>query len=255
MAAAGCLKTMTRIIESPISEESIVAIEGDIMSILEFVFLEEGIDYIEDALVTLNAYLFKVPKLSGPLWFFYQVIIYNLVGIPKDMWANLESLPIPEKQKKIMINIRNSDNYEMMERSMPVLRNFIQKCSILPTTEPQFEHFKANIIQLLFYLISEMYKKPPNEFNGELDITCCVALFIYLLENFQGRLQETVYTHIYEFCKINLNKYKSKMMKTLNAQLIGLLLWIVPTQTLTSAHKDGQLENFLKEMTAHQAKL
>ena len=36
---------------------------------------------------------------------------------------------------------------------MPVLRNYIQKSAALPTTEPMFENFKNNIIQLLFYLV------------------------------------------------------------------------------------------------------
>ena len=69
--------------ESPISTDVVVNIEQDIIEILEFVFVEDGIDYIEDALVVLNAYLFKLPKLSGRMWFFYQVVIYNMVGIPK----------------------------------------------------------------------------------------------------------------------------------------------------------------------------
>jgi len=59
----------------------------------------------------LNAYLFKVPKLSGKMWFFYQVVVYNMVGIPKDMWPTLDSLPIPEKEKRIMTSIRNNENY------------------------------------------------------------------------------------------------------------------------------------------------
>lgn len=59
LAAAGCLKTITRIIESPISQDTIIHIEPEVLSILEFVFVEEGFDYIEDSLVLLNAYLFK----------------------------------------------------------------------------------------------------------------------------------------------------------------------------------------------------
>lgn len=35
----------------------------------------------------LNAYLFKIKKMSGILWFFFQAVIYNMVGVPKDMWA------------------------------------------------------------------------------------------------------------------------------------------------------------------------
>ena len=45
------------------------------------------------------------------------------------------------------------------------------------------------------------------------------------------------------------------MMKVLNSQLMGLLLWIAPTQTLNSVHKDGQLDNLWKELMVHQAKL
>lgn len=78
-----------------------------------------------------------------------------------------------------MNSIRSSENTEMMERSMPVLRNYIQKSSV--NSETNQEILKASIIQLLFYLVSELYKRPPNDFNGELDLTCCTALLIYLL--------------------------------------------------------------------------
>ena len=132
---------------------------------------------------------------------------------------------------------------------MPVLRNYIQKSACLPQNQAQFEGFKANIIQLLFYLIGEMYKKPPNEFSGELDITCCSALLVYLLENYQRKLPQTVYNHVYELCKLNLTKFKSKMMRSLTSQLVGLLLWLAPTQVLTLAHKDNMLHSILKEIS------
>lgn len=254
LAAAGCLKTITRIIESPISQETITSVESDVLAIMEFVFVEEGFDYIEDALVLLNAYLFKAEKMGGRIWFFYQVVVYNMVGIPKDMWATLESLPIPEKEKRIMHSIRSNENYEMMERSMPVLRNYIQKSSVLPGNEPQIDGFKTNIIQLLFYLISEMYKKPPNEFSGELDLTCCAALLIYLLENYQKKLPEAIFTHIYEFSKINITKFKSKMIKSLTSQLLGMLLWLAPTHVLTLAHHDNLVPVLLKELVSYHHK-
>ncbi len=45
----------------------------------------------------------------------------------------------------------------MMEQSMPVLRNFIRKGSnvILQNQDA----FKTNLLQLLFYLVNEIYKK------------------------------------------------------------------------------------------------
>lgn len=53
-----------------------------------------------------------------------------MVGIPKAMWPNLEQLNMPPKHKNIMNSIRSAENTEMMERSMPVLRNYIQKSSV-----------------------------------------------------------------------------------------------------------------------------
>ena len=113
---------------------------------------------------------------------------------------------------------------------------------------------KASIIQLLFYLVSEMYKRPPNDFNGELDLTCCTALLIYLLENYQKRLPEQVYHHVYEFTKINLSKFKSKMMRALTSQLIAMLLWLAPAAALSLAHRDGLLATFLKELVGYHTK-
>jgi hypothetical protein len=47
------------------------------------------------------------------------------------MWPALDKLPLNEKQKNILKSIKNGNNFEMMELSMPVLRNFIQKGSKL----------------------------------------------------------------------------------------------------------------------------
>jgi len=108
-------------------------------------------------LVLLNSYLHKIETISPAIWFYYQVIVYNIVGIPKQLWDNIPNLPISEKQKSILNNIKNADNIEMMEQSMPVLRNFIRKGSnvIIGTVDA----FKTNLLQLLFYLVNEVYKK------------------------------------------------------------------------------------------------
>ena len=113
----------------------------------------------------LNAYLFKSQKMSGSIWFYYQVVVYNMVGIPKEMWAALEKLPLQEKQKNVLRSIRNGDNFEMMEQSMPVLRNYIQKTSVM-AQEANYEPIKDNLTDLLLYLINEMYKKGPSEISG-----------------------------------------------------------------------------------------
>ncbi len=45
----------------------------------------------------------------------------------------------------------------MMEQSMPVLRNFIRKGSNIILQNQ--DAFKTNLLQLLFYLVNEIYKK------------------------------------------------------------------------------------------------
>lgn len=46
LAAAGCIKTFTQLIDAPISQESIVALESEIILLCEFIFSSESIDYI-----------------------------------------------------------------------------------------------------------------------------------------------------------------------------------------------------------------
>lgn len=76
----------------------------------EFIFTVDGQDYIDDALFLLNAFLFKIQNISPRVWFFYQVVVYNIVGIPKEMWSIIDKLPVGEKDKKIFLAIKEGNN-------------------------------------------------------------------------------------------------------------------------------------------------
>jgi hypothetical protein len=129
LAAAGCLKTITRIIESSMPEEALSLLEAEIISLLEFIFLADGNDYIEDGLVLLNSYLFKIKKITSGLTFYYQAIVYIMVGIPKEMWSTIDTLPLSETQKAIMKMIKDGSSIEYIEQSTLVLRNYLQICA------------------------------------------------------------------------------------------------------------------------------
>ena len=77
---------------------------------------------------------------------------------------------------------------------------------------------------------------------------------MYLLENFQSKLIPNVYTNMWEFSKINVQKYKSKMLRVLNSQLLAMLLWVAPKHVLTLAHKDSLLPTLLRELTNYENK-
>lgn len=82
--------------------------EADVITLCEFIFSADETDYIEDILVLLNSYLHKIVTISPAIWFYYQVIVYNIVGIPKQLWDHIPNLPISEKQRSILNNIKNS---------------------------------------------------------------------------------------------------------------------------------------------------
>ncbi len=73
--------------------------QNDVVQLCYFIFTMSGIDYIEDLLVLLNSYLFKCSEIGAELWFFYQVMIYNITGIPKELMAQMEKAPLSEQQK------------------------------------------------------------------------------------------------------------------------------------------------------------
>jgi hypothetical protein len=44
----------------------------------------------------MRVYIDKIYKLTPPSWFFYQVIIYFVVGIPNELWNQMVNLPLPD---------------------------------------------------------------------------------------------------------------------------------------------------------------
>lgn len=53
----------------------------------------------------------------------------------------------------------------------------------------------------------------------------CTILMVYLVENNLKKWPESVINHIWEVAKYNLQKAKSNSLKSLNAQLLSVLLW------------------------------
>lgn len=54
-----------------------------------FVLCQESVDYSEDILGLLSVHIHKIDQISFSLWFFFQVVIYFIVGIPQEFWGQL----------------------------------------------------------------------------------------------------------------------------------------------------------------------
>ncbi len=75
------------------------------IALLNYAFSADGFDYIEDVLVLLSAYLHRVPFLTLPLWFYYHIVVYNLVGIPNQIRDNLNLADMTQEQKQVMKSV------------------------------------------------------------------------------------------------------------------------------------------------------
>lgn len=90
-------------------------------------FSGESEDYTIELMSLMNTYIFKSPSITQSLWFFFQVIIYFIVGLPQNLWGQIPNLPLSDGQKNILINLRGGNNLEYLENAVPVLRNYITK--------------------------------------------------------------------------------------------------------------------------------
>ena len=83
-------------------------LEDNVLEMCYFVLCQESVDYSEDILSLLNVHIYKINQVSFSLWFFFQVVIYFLVGIPQEFWGQLEKTNMPEKYKKLLMNLKES---------------------------------------------------------------------------------------------------------------------------------------------------
>ena len=127
LAAAGCLKTLSQIIETPLSVETRNELEPYFIKICVFLFSGNSEEYTQDLMSLMSTYLYKAHQITQNTWFFFQVVIYFIVGLPKNLWPQIPQLPISEHQKNILMNIRTGDNLEYLYCSVFVLRNYIVK--------------------------------------------------------------------------------------------------------------------------------
>lgn len=72
-----------------------------------------------------------------------------------------------------------SCNVESLSEVMLVLRNYISLdvSVLLKLNDP----FGVNLLELLFKMVEQIYKKGPSEFEGEVEMNNCTILMVYLL--------------------------------------------------------------------------
>jgi hypothetical protein len=103
-------------------------------------------------------------------------------------------------------------------------------------------------MQLMFEMVDNIYKKGPDEFDGEVEMNSCTVLMIYLIENNYQKLSNDVIRHVWQVAKFNFFKAKSKSLTSLNIQLTCVMLWSAPIPTLALIQEDNLLLNFLNRL-------
>ena len=91
----------------------------------------------------------------------------------------IDTLTIPDINKKNLYNLKSGCNIEALDSVMPVLRNFISGASgmLFQRNDP----FGGNLLQLLFETIDNIYQKGPTQYEGEVEMNGCTVLLVYLV--------------------------------------------------------------------------
>ncbi len=122
---------------------------------MNYIFQMNTIDYVGDALGLFSSYLQKVPHISDLLWFYYEVVVYNMVGIPESFRTQISTLTISDAQRNIIRSLQSSDNSEMLDQCLPILRSYI--CKDSAGFASRLTLFGVAPSQLIFYLVNKIY--------------------------------------------------------------------------------------------------
>ena len=85
-------------------------------------------------------------------------------------------------------------------------------------------------------------------------MACCTALLTNFVENNQT-FNETLLMHIWQIVKYNIIKLQSKNIKTINCQLISMLIYRGGASFLAVVYKDQMLPHILKEILHSENKI
>ena len=91
---------MTRIVNSPLTLNTLRQLEPYIIPVVEVGFTREGADNVNDILYLLEAYISKVDTISPQMWFFYPCILYACTGITPG--STSQSITFSPMQQRIL---------------------------------------------------------------------------------------------------------------------------------------------------------
>jgi hypothetical protein len=133
-----CLKTMVQIIEAPLSAQTRLRLESYALRIFYFLFWNLEMDYMEELMGMMTVYVEKVDEIRTDLWFFYQVLIYFVVGISDKLWDQIKDQPYTEEQKQILSNLKEgTTSLSNLHLVVPTLRNFFAKCQAMIASQSE----------------------------------------------------------------------------------------------------------------------
>jgi hypothetical protein len=215
-----------------------------VLDICAFLFTNDVMDYVEELMYLMRVHVEKVEKMTPPCWFFYQILIYFITGIPNTLWNQIQTLPLPEPNKQIFASIRDGDNIEYLEYVAPVLRNYLGKTAqILPT---QKEEFKTNFVHLLFYLVGYVYKSTTVE--DDIPFSWATILLVYLFETFPPEVTKLALISSWNIAKLNLQKGKAVSLKQVTCQLLCVMVWRHSLEFLGALVKDQKLHILIRQI-------
>lgn len=113
-------------------------------------------------------------------------------------------------------------------------------------------NFQSTLLQVLLYLFSEIYKLY-GEKSGcrETYLNCSSTLLIYIVEVYRLEFLIPILPIIWSYCKFNLLKSHTASLRAISAELLGVLLWKIPLETIKVLQEDNCLDFGLISMVKY----
>jgi hypothetical protein len=165
------------------------------------------------------------------MWFLFPILVYIIKGIENKESINIAAIPnLNEEQLALLDSSLEGWGLEFTGISIGVFSNYIQK-----GRKELFEYrdiiTNKTFVELLLDMIDRVYEV---SLNGDevTDAMCATRIYISLIENFKGTINEIVIL-IIEKCMVKIlsKEFELRSLKTLlclNIEVVAMAFWYNP---------------------------
>ena len=153
------------------------------MDLVVWVFSDHNQNYTEEGFNVLNLLLYKLDTLNAKYFLFFKMIVYAILGLPKEHVENLRRKgdDFNQKYADILENVSIEPDNDIIENSIGCLRNFISKSSG-NFLRNETDDFNISFMEYLFRMVKSVHENESNK-SSQTDRLIVLTIFITMIEH------------------------------------------------------------------------